>query len=80
MNEGDFEYSQKRSIGCEDRWIRKRLEAGRHFRLDVFYRTDQCIPATWDGVLPLIDKYHSKSISAKICQHSDIVSSRSTLL
>ncbi|UJR34677.1 hypothetical protein I4U23_027454 [Adineta vaga] len=58
-----------RSIGCEDRWIRKRLEAGRYFRLGIFYRSDQCVPATWDGILSLIDKYYPKSISTKICQH-----------
>jgi hypothetical protein len=35
-----------RSLGGEDRWIRKRLEIGRHFRLGVFYRSDQCVPGT----------------------------------
>ena len=60
-----------RAIGCEDRLIRKRLEEGRHYRLGVFYRSEHCIPATWDGVLALIDKYYSKSISTKICQHAD---------
>jgi hypothetical protein len=38
-----------RSIGCEDRWIRKKLE---------------------DGILSLIDKCYSKSISTKIWQHA----------
>jgi hypothetical protein len=66
-----------RSIGCEDRWIRKRLELGRRFRLGVFYRSDQCIPATWDGILSLIEKYYSKSISTKICQHADAFKSMS---
>jgi hypothetical protein len=60
-----------RSIGCEDRWIRKKLEDGEYFRLGVFYRLDKCVPATWDGILSLIDKCYSKSISTKIYQHAD---------
>jgi hypothetical protein len=66
-----------RSLGGEDRWIRKRLEIGRRFRLGVFYRSDQCVPATWDGILSLIDKHFSKSISIKICQHADALKSMS---
>ncbi len=60
-----------RSIGLGDRQIRKRLELGRCFRLGVFYRSDQCVPATWYGILSLIEKYYPKSISTKICQHAD---------
>jgi hypothetical protein len=66
-----------RSIGGEDRWIRKRLEIGRRFRLGIFYKSDQCVPATWDGILSLIDKHYSKSISTKICQHADALKSMS---
>ncbi len=58
-----------RSIGCEDRWIRKKLEDGEHFRLGIFYRSDKCVQATWDGILSLIDKCYSKSISTKIYQY-----------
>jgi hypothetical protein len=60
-----------RSIGCEDRWIRKKLEDGERFRLGVFYRSDKLVPTTWDGVLSLIDKYYPKSISIKIGRHAD---------
>lgn len=66
-----------RSLGFEDRWIRKRLEMGRHFRLGVFYKSDQCILATWDGILSQIDKCFPKSISTKICQHADALKSMS---
>ena len=60
-----------RSLGAEDRWIRKRLEMGRRFRLGVFYRSDQCVPGTWDGILSLIDNYYPKAISTKIWWHAD---------
>jgi hypothetical protein len=60
-----------RSLGSEDRWIRKRLEIGRRFRLGVFYRSDECVPATWDGILSLINNYYPKSISIKIWRHAD---------
>jgi hypothetical protein len=60
-----------RSLGGEDRWIRKRLEIGRRFCLGVFYRSDQCVPATWDGILSLIDNYYPNSISMKIRRHID---------
>lgn len=60
-----------RAIGCDDVWIGKRLQAGRRFRLGIFYQTDQCIPATWDGIFSLIDKYYPKSISTKIFRHAD---------
>jgi hypothetical protein len=66
-----------RSIGLEDRWIRKRLELGRFFRLAVFYRSDQCVLATWDGMLSLIDKHYPKSISTKLYQHADAFKSMS---
>ena len=59
-----------RSIGVEDQWIRKRLEIGRRFRLGVFYKSDQCVPGTWDGVLSLVDNYYPKAISVKICRHA----------
>ena len=60
-----------RSIGCEDRFIRKKLEDGRHYRLGIFYKSEQCALATWDEALSLIDRYYSKSFSTKICQHKD---------
>ena len=60
-----------RALGCDDRWIRKRLEMGRHFRLAVFYQSNQCVPATWDSIFSLIDKYYSKSISMKVSRHAD---------
>ncbi|CAF1410371.1 unnamed protein product [Adineta ricciae] len=60
-----------RSIGFEDRWIRRKLEAGRRFRLGIFYRSDQRVLATWDGILSLIDQHFPKPISTKICQHAD---------
>ena len=66
-----------RSIGLDDRWVRKRLEMGRRFRLGVFYKSDQCVLATWDGVLSMIDKYYPKSISSKILQHADAFKSMS---
>jgi hypothetical protein len=66
-----------RSIGCEDRWIRKKLEDGEHFRLGVFYRSNQCVPATWNGILSLIDNYYPKSISMKIWRHVDALKSMS---
>ncbi len=60
-----------RSIGFEDRWMRKKLEKGERFRLGVFYNSDQCVPTTWDGVLSLVDNYYPKSISMKIWRHAD---------
>jgi hypothetical protein len=60
-----------RSIGFEDRWIRKKLEDGEHLRLGIFNRSEKCVPATWDGILSLIDKHYPKSISSKIWQHAD---------
>jgi hypothetical protein len=60
-----------RSIGLDDQWIRKKLEDGQHFRLGVFYNSDQCVPTTWDGVFSLIDNYYPKSISMKIWRHRD---------
>ncbi|CAF2050390.1 unnamed protein product, partial [Rotaria magnacalcarata] len=62
-----------RSIGLEDRWIRKKLENGKLFRLGVFYRSDACIPTSWDEVFSLIDTYYPKSISIKIRQHADVL-------
>jgi hypothetical protein len=64
-----------RSLGLEDRSIRKRLEIGRRFRLGVFYRSEQCVPATWDGILSLIDNYYPKPISIKIWRHADALKS-----
>ncbi|CAF3800376.1 unnamed protein product [Rotaria sp. Silwood1] len=58
-----------RSIGCEDKWIRRKLENGEYFQLGIFYRSPECLLATWDGVLSLIDIYYPKSISAKIRRH-----------
>lgn len=46
-----------------------KLEDGEHFRLGIFYRSDPGVSATWDGILSLIDKCYSKSISTKIYQH-----------
>jgi hypothetical protein len=59
------------SIGSNPRGIRKKLEYGQHFRLGVFYNSDQCVPTTWDGVFSLIDNYYPKTISMKICRHRD---------
>lgn len=64
-----------RSIGLQERGIRKQLEMGRRFRLGVFYRSDQCIPATWDGIFSLIDQHYPQSISSKILQHADALKS-----
>lgn len=47
------------------------LENDEHFRLGIFYRTDEYVPNKWDGVLSLVDSHYSKSISMKICQHRD---------
>lgn len=60
-----------RSLGCEDRWIRRKLENGEHFRLGIFYKSSDCITPTWDGVLSIIDTYYPKSISLKILRHAD---------
>ncbi len=60
-----------RSIGYEDRSIRKKLEDGLHFRLGIFYKSDKCVPATWDGVLSLVDAHYPNSISSKIRRHVD---------
>lgn len=60
-----------RAIGLEDRWMRKKLEMGGRFRLGIFYQSDQCVLGTWDGVLSMIDRFYSKSISTKILQHAD---------
>ncbi|CAF1004646.1 unnamed protein product [Rotaria magnacalcarata] len=60
-----------RSLGTEDKWIRKKLEDGEHFRLGVFYMSTDCVSATWEGVLSLIDKHYPKSISIKIHRHAD---------
>lgn len=62
-----------RSIGCEDRWIRKKLEDGEYFRLGIFYRSDKCVPATWDGVLSLVDSSYPSPISVKIRQQEDML-------
>ena len=35
-----------RSIGFEDRWIRKKLEDGERFRLGIFCRSDECVLGT----------------------------------
>ncbi|UJR12633.1 hypothetical protein I4U23_016808 [Adineta vaga] len=64
-----------RSLGSEDERIRKKLEGGRHFRLGVFYRSDQFFPAAWDGIFSLIEKFCPKSISTKVCQHADALKS-----
>ena len=66
-----------RSLGCEDRWIRRKLENGEEFRLGIFYRSDQCIAATWDGIFSLIDGHYSENISAKIRWHSQALKSTS---
>ena len=66
-----------RSIGFEDRWIRKKLEDGEHLRLGIFYRSDQCVPATWDGILSLVDKHYPKSISSKILQYENALKTMS---
>ncbi|CAF3114030.1 unnamed protein product [Rotaria sp. Silwood2] len=60
-----------RSIGCEDKWIRRKLENGEHFRLGIFYRSPECVLATWDGILSLIDAYYPKSISMKVRRHEN---------
>jgi hypothetical protein len=60
-----------RSLGIEDQSIRKKLEDGKHYLLCVFYRSDKWIPATWDGVLSLVDYYYSNTISSKIRRHVD---------
>ncbi len=60
-----------RSIGCEDYWIRRKLENGDHFRLGIFYGSEQCVLATWDGVLSLLDSHYSNNISSKIQRHTD---------
>lgn len=60
-----------RSIGCEDRWIRKKLENGERFRLGVFYKSPQCIVTTWPEILSLIDNCYPKAISIKIRRHED---------
>jgi hypothetical protein len=60
-----------RSIGFEDRWIRKKLEDGDFFRLGVFYRSDKSVLATWDRVLSLIDNYYPKPIAVKIWRHAE---------
>jgi len=57
------------SLGFEDVWIRKRLEDGEKFRLGIFPQSDQCVPATWDGIMTLIDRYYSNNISNKVRQH-----------
>jgi hypothetical protein len=48
---------------------------GQRFRLGVFYRSDQCVPATWDGIFSLIDQHYPKSISSKIWEHADALKS-----
>ena len=60
-----------RSLGFEDRSIRKKLEDGKHFLLCVFHRSDNWIPATWDGVLSLVDYHYSNTVSSKIRRHVD---------
>jgi hypothetical protein len=60
-----------RSIGCEDQWIRKKLNDGEHFRLGIFYRSDKCVPGTWDGVLSLVDSHYPDIVSNKIRRHID---------
>lgn len=55
-----------RSIGCEDQWIRKKLEDGEYFRLGIFPRSNECVLATWDGIFSLIDRHYSETISSKI--------------
>ena len=64
-----------RSLGCEDRWIRRKLENGEQFQLGVFYRSDRCIAATWDGIFSLVDAHYSDNISAKIRRHSQALKS-----
>ena len=64
-----------RSIGFEERGIRKKLEMGRRYRLGVFYKSDKCVAATWDGIFSLIDQHYPKSISSKILQHADALKS-----
>ena len=64
-----------RSVGWQERGIRKKLEKGGRFRLGVFYRSDQRVPATWDGIFSLIDQHYPKSISSKILQHIDALKS-----
>lgn len=58
------------SIGCEDRWIRKKLEDGEYFRLGIFQRSEECFPATWNGIFSLIDRHYSENISSKIRRHA----------
>lgn len=62
-----------RSLGCEDRWIRRKLEYGEHFRLGIFYRSEQCVLATWDGIFSLIDQHYSDNISKKIRNNSQLL-------
>lgn len=64
-----------RSIGLTEQGIRKKLEMGGRFRLGVFYRSDQCVPATWDGIFSLIDRHYPKSISSKIWENADVLKS-----
>lgn len=59
-----------RSIGCEDRWIRKKLEDGEHFRLGIFHKSKECVPATWDGLFSLVDRHYSENISSKIRRYA----------
>ena len=60
-----------RAIGFEDQWMQMKLEDGERFRLGIFYRSDQYVLGTWDGIFSLIDNYYSKPISMKICQYRD---------
>lgn len=66
-----------RSLGCEDRWIRKKLENGEHFRLGIFHRSDKCVPATWDNVFKLIESDYSETISGKIRKHIQALKTKS---
>ena len=59
-----------RTLGWEDRWIRRKLEDGKVFKLGVFPLRGSATPATWDGVIEMIGMAFPESVADKVRRHA----------